>query len=130
MAFKSFYDTNHDGFLSGFEKSRYEMDNIGYPTYATPDYASELYERDLLKNNGFDTRDTDFMYDSSSPWNDFDGDDEDADDDGFEDDDEFDDFDDDDDDDDFDNFDDDFDDFDDDEDDDDDFEDCDDFDIW
>jgi hypothetical protein len=62
MAFKSFYDTNHDGVLSGFEKSRYEIDNIGYPTHATPDYASELYERELLKNDGFDTSDTDFMY--------------------------------------------------------------------
>ncbi len=124
MALKSFYDTNHDGFLSGFEKSRYEMDNIGYPTHAVPDYASELYERDLLKSNGFDTSDTDFMYDSPSPWNDFDDDDEDVGDDDFDDDFGFDD-----------DFDDDFDDFDDDEDDDDeddeddDFEDCGDFDI-
>ena len=86
MAFKSFYDTNHDGFLSGFEKSRYEMDNIGYPTYAVPDYASELYERDLLKNDGFDTSDTDFMYGTSASLNDYGDNDEDVDDDGFEDD--------------------------------------------
>lgn len=90
MASKSFYDTNHDGILSGFEQARYENDNIGYPTYSTPDYASELYERKLLKRDGVDTSAFDFMYDFDD---DFDDDDDDYSDDDFdnEDDDDFDD---------------------------------------
>lgn len=45
--FGSYYDTDGDGVLSGFERVRYEEDNWAYPGSQVPDSAVEAYERGL-----------------------------------------------------------------------------------
>ena len=54
----SYYDTNHDGHLDGFERVRYEEDNFAYPGSQVPDLITEEYEKSLRGDKDADDTDS------------------------------------------------------------------------
>lgn len=82
--FDSFYDTNGDGRLSGFERVRYDEANMAYPGSQVPDLINDRYEAHLVSESRKGN-------DRSSSFYDWDDEDPDDDDDDWDDDDDFDD---------------------------------------